>query len=181
MTESKTEFKRVMHGGKPYSVTLKSDQPQAAEILEAAWNGSKWMRFNKGKLESLPYYQTPEPVVDEEMEPFWPVVKTPPQEKLLFSGGECHLPGIFVKHIEGYTGGYDEKAVLLEHCGFHCLRSRRSDSGRYWEVWYLPSALFTDGPIKGMKIDEIRKWLFRNISPGNVVKEGDCWSLSAPD
>jgi hypothetical protein len=178
---TKVKFTRLSYGGKPYSIHITSEDEGARDMFEAAWNGGKWLRFNQGKLETVDYYETPPKIVDEDMKPYWPVARAPRQEELLFKGGVGCMPGIIVKHLHGYSGKYEEKAALLIECGFECMRSQKSESSQYWEHWYLPGTWCAKGPINGMKVDAIVKWLFRNVSPGNVVIEGDNWGLSITD
>jgi hypothetical protein len=179
-TDTEIDFKRSCYGGRPFSITITCEKEDAGKLFEAAWNGSKWLRFHCGKLEVAESYEAPPPVRDMEMQPFWPV-ETAQQSEMILGGEKSYESGVIVKHIHGYSGKYDQKAAVLEECGFECMRSRRGESGKYWEYWYLPGKWRAKGPIKGMDVAEIRKWIFDNISPGNVVIEGENWGLCAPE
>ena len=125
---SNVEFNRTSYGGKPFSVTITSDNKEASDIFAGAWNGSNWLRFNNGVLESVNVYKQPIPIEDEQIVEFWPYSNEPTQGKLIFKDKKNHStydPSIYVSSIQGYTGGYKRKAQVLEECGFYCMRSKK--------------------------------------------------------
>ncbi len=111
---------------------------------------------------------------------------------------------IYVQHINGYDKpeNYEPKARLLKKAGFIRLRSElaldKTDvslvkDGRlvvdgkrqtmadlepkFWEIWYLPSAIFADCPIKGKTYGQIMDWL-KAIGPGQIESKGQSWGLA---
>lgn len=162
-------------------ITLKLEDYEDYQKIEGVLNGNTWMRQVNGKLEFRgafePLDYSPDPDVEDIWRPrqtelFPPVIKIKEKEE----------SGIYVQHICGYNGRevYQERAKLMEECGFECLRSRRGKNGRYWEIWYLPGKWAAKGPIQGLReLNTIVSWLFNNIAPGNVYIENEGWGLGA--
>lgn len=60
-------------------------------------------------------------------------------------------PHFCIQHLCGYgytVEAYRVHAQNLMNCGFECLRSRRGNDGKFWELWYLPGTWCAKGPLK---------------------------------
>lgn len=154
--------------------------------LRRALLGDAWIRVSNGKILVLPAHKPPLPLEDETMEGFFPSEKSKEpkyKQTLLFPDSVAGKDGasIYVSSLVGYgdPSYYKAKLKSLEDAGFVCLRSRRDQDGKYWEIWYLGSPIFAKGEIKGKSVEEIRSWLCNSIVPGNVSIEGENWGLSA--
>lgn len=130
------------------------------EIFEGAMHGMWWAIVIDGKLVERPYYlPLPDPIRDEEMYPFWRKPVPGEVSMSLFdleAMNEHSSPSISIQHLCGYAytpENYKLEAEKLESWGFLCLRSRRSESGRFWEIWFLSSFWSAQGQLK----DEINK------------------------
>lgn len=136
--------------------------PEEVEILYGSFRaGFHWVRRNdQGRIEHVPSYeQLPPPKVDVEMGPFWghAGVEGKTTQLELFHGiknGESFkhsFPSITIQNLCGYNyspENYKQQADLLKSCGFDCLRSARGLDGKFWEIWFLPSAWSAQGPLK---------------------------------
>ena len=176
-------------------ITLKGASEDVKRLAGALLYGMKWVRLTaSGELETSDVYdKAPAPTYDPEMQNIWrfdPHAVGAAQMRLFYDDPEMQDPknkwsrdhrAIYLQGISGYSGKdeYVRRATLLTEAGFSCLRSRRGDDGKYWEIWYLPDPCCGRGPIKGMKTsDEVKKWIFKNIGPGSVALEGEHWGLS---
>lgn len=145
------------------SVTINNLTPEESERLRASvLAGHCWVRRDQnGRLEHSPSYETlPGPTADEDMLPFWrrPTAGTPRQGELFGfdESTEASLrhasPSIYITGLCGYrysTANYQFQAEQLMSWGFVCMRSPRDfDSGRYWEVWFLPGCWAAKGHLK---------------------------------
>ena len=180
-----------------HEITINGEKDAVVQLAGALQYGVKWIRMlASGEIETSDVYmRPPAPTDDPQMQNIWqfdPLPKDiPVQLTLRYDDPEMRDPKnewskhnreIFLQSIQGYAGqeAYIARAKRLAEAGFTCLRSRRGDDGKYWEMWYLPYPCGGRGPIKDMKTsDEIKKWVFKNISPGNVTMGGEHWGLSA--
>ncbi len=130
-------------------------------VLRAAMlGGHHWVRGNDGRLEKVPSFENlPDPVVDEEMLPFWRK-----QTEGNFSQNEIFgfdegtkdsikhsSPSIHIHHLCGYNYTpeyYKKQAEKLTSWGFECMRSKRGKDGKFWETWYLPGLWAAEGQFK---------------------------------
>src|SRR3990172_9071875 len=155
-------------------VEFECDTQEEYEALRAMSHSTKWVRIIDGKMEVCEAFK-PVPLEDPHLEFHFPAANNPVLHHRRPSGPKEN-GAIYVQHIMGYHGGYDGELVTykdqsrkMEKAGFECLRSRRGEDGLTWEIWYLPGPWAGRGPIKGMKtVDDIRKWLFNEIRPGEV-------------
>lgn len=96
--------------------------------------------------------QLPSPVADEEMLPFWRPLNPGKAQLRIFEDGEKYFfPKIIIQHLCGYNytpENYIEQAERLERFGFECLRSRRDDNERFWEMWCLFGLFSAEGELK---------------------------------
>lgn len=122
--------------------------PEEVEKMEGMCGGGYWAKGDgKGRLSFFPGWQpAPNPVKDKEMLPFWRKPRdrewaTTIEFIELEQLSDLHSSSIIVQHLCGYdysVEGYQHNAQVLESFGFECLRSRRGNDGKYWELWFLP-------------------------------------------
>jgi hypothetical protein len=167
-----------------YRVEIEVGTEEEKDLIESAVSGAQWIRGDaEGKVIASSAYKPlgllwetisdkppspPEPITDRELEPFWDSKGSvrPPNDNCDF----------YVQSIAGYSGNYAEKALKLEDVGFSCLRSRRDEKGKYWEIWYLPGKWAAKKELKGKSVKEIKEFLF-SLGPGTIVLSGEHWGL----
>lgn len=148
--------------------TISGVQQEETDLLLGAFRGGfHWVRRGQdGRLEHVPSYEPlPAPQQDVEMHPFWQPVRdtVPVQMEMFFLGdsGESYhrhsSPSIIIQHLCGYNytpENYKDQANFLEECGFVCMRSRRdTESGQFWELWFLPSLWMAKGSLREVIVD----------------------------
>ncbi len=179
-----------------HEVTLSGEKEDVVAFVGAIQFGMKWVKLTgDGTIGVADVFKgTPSPIDDPEMQNVWCFDPLPPEEpvqmQLLYDDPEMKDPkhewsrehrAIFLQSIQGYAGrdAYKHRAERLLEAGFSCLRSRRGDDGKYWEIWYLPGVCCGRGPIKDMKTsDEVMKWVLNSIGPGTLTMGGEHWGLS---
>lgn len=138
-----------IHGLKPDEIHLVRD---SIDI------GHNWIRRGEeGRLEhALAHEPLPSPTEDPKMQPFWrrATAEEPVQMSLALLQDEDwsrnSSPSITIQHLCGYyytPENYTEEAEKLESYGFECLRSRRGNDGRFWEIWFLPGVWCAKGDL----------------------------------
>jgi len=135
------------HSGNGRTVSLSGFDTKEFDRLEGAMHNHYWITVDNGRLRAIPTYkELPGPLEDEMMRPFWrpPVVGVETQLELfnLQPMPDYCSPSIIIQNLCGYNytpEGYVAQATKLQYWGFECLRSRRDLSGRFHEVWLLPS------------------------------------------
>jgi hypothetical protein len=145
------------HGSGRITLEGLSDQ-DLDKMLAAFGAGAYYVRSVNGEFQAHPTrIPLPKPTEDKELLPFWR--KPTPQEKeqapKLFDLEE-NLPGtssasISIQSLCGYNyspESYDFMANRLTSYGFICLRSRRGEDARFWEIWYLPGLWAAKGQLK---------------------------------
>lgn len=167
--------------------------------------GTYWVRIRNGRLESRPHFiELPSPVYDDEMLPFW---RKPTQKEVKLSlkkykripfkeenDEELHLmASIFIRSLCGYyysPENYKFNAEKLTSFGFECLRSRRGDDGKFWEIWQLPFLDAARGDLKKrihkVKDDSKRlkialNFLARTVSFGSLDVSVQRMAMPTPD
>ncbi len=165
--EKVPEIRVTSHGGSEGQISLTGFQPNELEKMLAAMSGAYWIRVDseKGRLITIPKYEaTPTPVSDEEMLPFWRKHSDVKQIHLFddyeFSKEKGHSPSISIQSLCGYyytKENYKRTAENLERWGFECLRSRRGEDGKFWEVWFLPGLWHAKEELKMSIESEKRK------------------------
>lgn len=140
-------------------------QDEVDQLYGSFSNGNCWVRRgDNGRLESVSFFQPlPDPIQDPVLLPFWPPIGWEPDQYELFphdaniASRLRHVyPSITIQHLCGYgytPEKYAEQAELLEGLGFTCLRSRRGESGQYYEIWYLPGLWAAKGRLKEALVD----------------------------
>jgi len=171
-----------------HSIAIGGNASEIAAI-EAAMNGLYWVSVNpRGRVIKTKHYDGPiekEPVVepDPDLFEYWPdrvrgeyVLRHVPPDKTEASGEAS--TSLYVQHIAGYGGRnrYERNQRLLQAAGFHCLRSKRGEDGRYWEIWYLP--YLSAAEVIGDTLEDILDWLRTRIGPGTIALKGKTWGLS---
>jgi len=145
------------------SVTVDNLTFEETNRLRASMlTGQHWVRRgDDGRLEHVPSYeQLPSPVADDEMLPFWrrPTEGETKQDDMFGfdPSTEAALkrasPSIYITSLCGYhysAENYKLQAEQLTAWGFVCMRSPRdSNSGMFWEVWFLPGVWAAKGRLK---------------------------------
>lgn len=126
----------------------------------------------------------PGPTEDEEMLPFWCRREPGPgpvQTQLFETENFKHrYPSVIIQHLCGYgytSERYKACAQQLESYGFECLRSRRGNDGKFWEIWMLLGPWSAKGELgeavkrNNKKKDELEvviKFLCKNVSFGSL-------------
>lgn len=178
------------HLGAGHQVEISNLSPEDAEKVRGVMSGRWWMKRElNGDLAFRPVWEAPpDPVSDPDMVPFWRKNgdnRGWPEVNLVDDTYWPPYDGHFtIQHLCGYNyspENYRAQAKELESFGFVCLRSRRDDSGRYWEIWYLPGLWAAKGRLQAVlpkeeHDDESRKkrievavsFLCRNASFGTL-------------
>ena len=143
--------------GGGHSVTISGLTCEEKERLEGMMQGMWWVSCSGGNLRfSSALEELPPPARDESMMPFWRRFNSEGcgvQMEFAHFGQlrERSSPSIEIQHLCGYNftpEGYAEQAALLESYGFECLRSRRGEDGKFWEVWRLCGLWGAKGKLK---------------------------------
>jgi hypothetical protein len=163
MMTDKLEKIRVtsrQYGNRP-SIELSNLTEKEADDIEAMTLGSCWLRVSEeGRIERLErFIQPPPPSEDPKYPPKWipledwskhapflcsPVPPLPEEPR-----NEYDYPSITIHGLCGYNNTpYDYEARKLQDFGFECLRSRRGQDGKFWELWYLSSTCCAKGELK---------------------------------
>jgi len=174
---------------------------QEKERLEGTLHGQWWVTANgDGRLHFSPTREPiPPPTADESMMPFWSPCdtrKTRLQMELLDPRQTWppFSPSIMIQSLCGYgytSEGYRYQAERLESWGFFCLRSRRDDDGKFWEIWFLPGLWFAKGELREIcpdtnatgALDKAVSFLCRNASFGSldVVVQRAAMTIDGPE
>lgn len=138
----------------------KSDEERVYGALDV---GNYWLRNAGGQIVLHPAYEPLPRATDVEMLPFWrhPTSHEKANGYTLFEMEEIGFSSysISIQHLCGYyysEEAYKRYANILESYGFACMRSRRGDDGKYWEIWYLPMLLLAQGDL-GETIESHKK------------------------
>ena len=176
----------------PDEITI-SGNAEDIRAIELMMLGVAWARRGESGLESSEAYETPPELVDDpHLHEHWPTDLVPSTVQYrLFMDEEEHqkqlrlksgmdFRSIYVSSVTAYAGtdAYAARASLLESAGFICLRSRRDEGGKYWEIWFMPGPCCAKGPMKGKKHEEIVNWLMHSVGPGSISIEGQHWGAS---
>lgn len=165
------------HGDKP-EVTVAVDPDKMCGVVAEQY----WFGVDDGKPVFLSRF-SPLPNVndDEQILPFW-------------SGGSSYKftdfhreplsPHFDIQHLCGYNYTPEKalkEAARLESYGFFCMRSKRGNDGRYWEVWRLNGYWAAKGELEVLvesdafrnmsendKMNTVSQWLCRNCSFGTL-------------
>ncbi len=163
-------------------------------MCSGCWLGTREGSIG-GEMEARDKYKPlPDQVDDPMIPPRWQVqppakyggtTKRPVKMRLaehLDPDDGWHSPSIIIQHLCGYYNtpeNYAIEAARLQSLGFECLRSRRDDDGKFWELWLLPFLLMAEGDLKKVvektkglpwnkQSEEVVNWLCRNCSYGSL-------------
>lgn len=153
-------------GGREGSFELKGLTREEMSSMEGMALGHRWVRVGEdGRLATVDSrLPLPKPYEDEEMTPFWnrPISESPIQLEMaetFFSGARNQFSSIMIQSLCSYSysvESYATYAKILESYGFECLRSRRGEDGKFWEIWLLPSLWFAKGEL-AIFLEELEK------------------------
>lgn len=123
-------------------------QDNIEKIMAAINSDAYYIRISEKKIEAVPRYQPlPSPMEDSTMLPFWRMAtKEEVGQFEIFGDDACnnevyYSPVIIIQGLCGYyytPEKYKYYAEKLVSYGFDCLRSRRGEDGKFWELWYMP-------------------------------------------
>ena len=155
---------------------------EESECMNGVLNGHWWATVKDGRLVFEPTRQPlPAPVEDAEIAPHWRgqgQLRFVQLDKERAEG--AFAPQIIIQSLCGYywtKENYRKQAERLESYGFACLRSRRGDDGKFWEVWYLPGLFLARGGLEKaisdekdnkLKLDKAVSFLCQNCSFGSL-------------
>ncbi|EKE24906.1 MAG: hypothetical protein ACD_5C00359G0001 [uncultured bacterium] len=156
-----------------------------------------WVSTKGGRLEvAAKKKDLPKPTEDEEMLPFWRRQVPGSYQLELFKVAvpKYSSPAIIIQSLCGYnytSENYKYTAELLESYGFECLRSRRGNDGKYWEVWILPGLWSAKGELEkalhgldlGSKkiLERAIKFFCRNVQFGTLDVSFQRAAMPVPD
>lgn len=136
------------------AITLEGTEEEI-EAVHAMLAGTKYLHQDSDAVVGLDKFNPlPAPIDDPALKEHWQTL-----DKIgnwgLWSSKEpisyLTSPAICIQHLCGYyysEANYKKAVTQLESFGFHCLRSRRKSSGRFWEIWYLPGLWAAEGQLR---------------------------------
>ncbi len=138
------------------SVTVSGLTREDEELFQGLINGHQRLSVVDGKLVATAVHEPlPDPTTDEEMAPFWR--RCAPNEGILqeelFDRENYQnslSPSILIQSLCGYgytPEAYRNQSERLKGYGFAQLRSQRSPSGQYYEIWYLAGLYLAQGGL----------------------------------
>lgn len=139
---------RIIFAGKGQITIGGLNQDDVEKIMAAINSDAYCIQISERKIEAVPRYQPlPSPIEDSAMLPFWRMATKEEVGQIeIFGDDACsnevyYSPVIIVQGLCGYyytPENYKHYAQKLVSYGFDCLRSRRGEDGKFWELWYLP-------------------------------------------
>jgi hypothetical protein len=179
-----TQHRRCDQG----DVTVGELTPEEMETMEAFTLGTCWIRVSEeGRLEKRERFaELPGPIEDPHILPKWvPLIDWTKEAPFLCNpqpplpeepDPKYDHPAFIVKYLCGYNNTpYEIEARKLQSYGFECLRSRRGNDGRFWEIWYLPGYYHAKGELRSameLESDSVKQitiainFLCRHVSFG---------------
>lgn len=183
------------------SVTIEGlTETERDKVLAAFGAGAYWVRSQNGNFETASMYkELAGPIEDKDLLPFWR--KATPSEvesslKLfeLEEGVPHHqVPAFIIQHLCGhnYTAeNYLFAAEILSSYGFTCIRSRRGNDARFYEMWYLPGVYAAKGALADQlknhtesqaKIDALLSFVSSEVSFGTLDIVVQRLALTSPE
>jgi hypothetical protein len=199
------------HQGNECRKTLGNLTSEEGGLVDGCVCGYQWISVEGGRLVSYRRFdELPSPVTDPLMAPFWrrPTPGKTEIQHQIFASDDWPTPSphFSIQSLCGYGYSperYATEAAKLERYGFQCLRSRRSEDGRYWEIWYLPGDWAARGELReaietapkhpftnteagakkewAAKIEVVVQFLCRNVSFGTLDVSGQRAAMVVPD
>jgi hypothetical protein len=170
--------------GDENEITFSGLTEEEVERLRGWPIGHWWVKVEDGRLSfGSARNAPPGPADDEEMMPFWRErdSEQPAQLRLFEDDADLLMcPSFQIQSVCGYDYTpefYFNEVRKLERYGFVCLRSRRDDSGRFYEIWHLPGCWLAKGElaeaVSGFKTSEektkaVIRFLCENVSFGTL-------------
>lgn len=184
------------HGSDSFS--LRNLQREEVENLQGMVYNHFWVTVTDGRLEVVRRREElPGPAEDEEMLPFWRRATPGTQQVQLFEVDipKHSFPSIIIQSLCGYAytpENYKYTAELLESYGFVCLRSRRGEDSKYWEMWFLCGLWSAKGGLKEFlemassesdkkKLEATIKFLCKNVQFGTLDVSWQRAAMTIPD
>ena len=173
---------RVNSGDKG-ELTLSNLTEGEQESIRCMVRNHFWVTVTDGRLEVIRRREeVPGPTEDVDMLPFWRRASPGNQQLQLLpvEVDKYATPSIIIQHLCGYhysPENYVIQAERLESYGFFCMRSKRGEDSRFWELWYLPSLWSAEGRLKEFlklkttdkkSIDGAVWFLCENVSFGSM-------------
>ena len=136
------------------NITLEGTKEEI-DIIRAMLVGKHWVSVRGEKVETVDVFKALPPPEDDPMIPpkwqtefgslpdrFAPDLQDQiPEES---RGGTWTSASFYMSHLI-----YPKRDIpKVQDWGFECLRSRRGDDGKFWEVWYLPGMWAAKGEMK---------------------------------
>lgn len=142
--------------------TLSHMTPEDLDKLNSMVVGASWLRTTEdGRFESVDRFEPlPAPGEDPCLPPCWyrrtntsgkviiEYARIPdiPEEDGPALGARAQIT---IQHLCGYNNvPYEYEAGKLQSYGFECLRSRRDEAARFFEIWFLPGFWTAQGDLK---------------------------------
>lgn len=169
------------------SIKIEFASEWEAEQFTTAVELNRWVKFSEKSFnvadpkDGTPVYTDLDKLIAGSCQPIYGKI---PELLPRKPDADHFATSLYVQHICGYDnerGGYERRFKRLLAAGFSVLRSLTDEDGKYWEIWYLYNECGAQGPIKGMKLEEIVRWLYHEIGPGNVSTDYKRWALGCPD
>lgn len=170
----------------PCEVRIELTDRRESAAFEAALSGARWITGGPcGELIQAPRYPTPVVEPDPIVGPHFTATRQVsylPNDVTPDAGPERLEPAVYVSHLCGYNysdENYRRASSWMESAGFACMRSKRGEDGKYWEIWYLPGPFRARGPIEGVKTsNEIARLVCQSVTPGRVDLGGASWAMA---
>ena len=157
---------------------------EESDHLEAMTLGQCWVRVGEdGRLQFHDARKPlPEPVEDKEMVDFWrpDSRRRKVQLQLTDPKRDPYSPQITIQHLCGYDytpENYEKQVKKLLGYGFECLRSRRREDGRFWEIWFLPGLWAAKGKLKEF-VEIVKSPNINNLARLEVAVSFLCHNVS---
>lgn len=138
--------------------TLENLTAKEYDALESFLCGQSYVRVIDGRLHAYSAYEElPQPEADPIIGRHWRRDGTVKEFGGIPSTEGWHSPGIVLTGLGagitdhvfgGAEAAHRRNQAKVEECGFVCLRSPRSEDGKYWEQWVIHSLTFAKGPLK---------------------------------
>jgi len=141
------------------SITISGTKAEIDQLRQMMC-GAAWVRqADVGVVSVNRFEPLPAPEADPLLAEHWQRSEKQPSQTVVnhASPGGYHSPGYYASHLCGYgwtPERYAQECRRFTSFGFQCMRSRRGEDGRIWEVWYLPGNWAARGELKKFVEDQ---------------------------
>jgi hypothetical protein len=170
------------------------------DIIRAMLLGKHWVSKQGDKITTVDLYKAlPSPEDDPMIPPKWQTEfgslpdrfapelqeQIPEREK----GGSYKSYSFYLKFLL-----HPKRDIpIIQDWGFECMRSRRGEDGKFWEVWYLPGDWASKGTLKKFvdmlpkdsdwekRTELICHWIAKNVTFGSLDVVVQRMALANPD